>query len=134
MNADQEKAEQVKKIAAVLAGIMPPAARVALGWAEKLHEHGIRIHPELAETQPTQTPAQKEFTPEVREHLMQQAMATLREMAKQYPYLQPLVIQIENAKTDEERNALVLELRSQIPDELIAQATAQAAELGDNTQ
>lgn len=131
---DDDKKIQVKKMAAVLAGIIPPAARISLGWAEKLYEHGLRIHPELAHKAAVKTPLQEAYTPEVQNAAQNQAMATLQEMAGQWPWMQPLVTKVQNARTPEERAAAANELRRQIPDDLIQQAQAQAGLIGDVTE
>lgn len=132
MSGDREKDAQVKKIGAVLVSIIPPSARVALGLAAQLYQHGVRIHPELADKPLRRTQMQEAVTPDVQKAAEAKAFATLREMAHQYPYLQPLVGKIENARTDEDRVALLNELRRKIPDELIAEATARADNLGDS--
>lgn len=129
-----DKDAQVKQMAAVLAGMIPPAARISIQWAQQLYEHGMRIHPDLVEQPATKTAMQEAYTPELQEESMRQAMATLREMAGQFPYLQPLVDKIENARTPQERAAAAIELRKKIPDELIAQAQAGVEQLNDSTE
>lgn len=131
---DPEKGDQIKKMAAVLAGMIPPAARVSLEWADRLYEHGLRFHPEFAEKPPLQTETQKAFTPDVQTAARERALDVLRQMADQFPFLRPTLEKVETAKTPEELAAALQEMSANTQPDVLGAAMEQAGKLGDNTE
>ena len=127
----EDKAAQIKLMARVLARMMPPAARVATSWAEKLHDQGVRIHPELAKMP---LPEDISYPPHARQAAVEKAMSTLRQMADHWPHMKPLVAQIEAAKTPEERARLAQALKAKVSPEMLAAAEAQIRNLSDPPQ
>lgn len=131
---DPLKKDQIKKMAAILAGMIPPAARVSLAWAERLYEHGLRFHPEFSDKAAEQTPTQQSYTPEVAEEARARAFSTLDQMAQQFPHLRPILDIVKNAKTPEEQAAALVRMREQTQPGVLEEAMAQMGKLGDNTQ
>lgn len=133
MSGDKET--QVKQLAVVLTRMIPPAVRIAHDWAAKLYDQGVRIHPELAD--PAAAPQQQQPTippPQQQQQMLEQAMATLREMSERWPYLRPLVQRVESARTPQERAAALEELRAQTQPAVLAEAERQIEKLDDNTE
>jgi RecA-family ATPase len=133
-----DKKIQAKLIGAVLVKMIPPAARVCYEWAEKLYDDGIRIHPELAKS--AQAPAGTDTLPartqplSTQDAVIHQAMVVLRQMARHFPEFAPLVEQVETAKTPQEREAALTELRSKIDPQMLAAAQARAGLPDDDTE
>lgn len=131
-----DKQIQSKLIGAVIVKLIPPAARVAYEWAEKMYENGVRIHPELVQQPGSASfgPVQPPTAAETEQAVRDRAFAVLREMAQRFPQFRPLVAKVESAATDEERAAALLELQSQIDPQLLATAKARAGLADDDTE
>jgi hypothetical protein len=127
--SDAKDADQIKALSRVLVGLMPQARMIATQWAERLYDHGVRMHPELADDAPPPVEPRPEITPEVRAAAEERAWATLREMGQQFPYLAPMVRKIEAAQAPAERAQLLAELRSRIQPEVFEAAQQQAEQL-----
>lgn len=128
---------QIKSLARALSTTLPQATRVAGAWAEKLYEQGVRVHPDLVTAKPPAPPQGEPqgalASEEMRKVVEAQAMRVVKEMASQFPQLQPLVAQLEQAKTPEERNNVLIQLRDQTS-AIQAQAAAHVEVLDDNSQ
>lgn len=127
---------QAKLIGAVIVKLIPPSARVAYEWAEKMYDNGVRIHPELVQ-QPGAEPSGPALPPtplETQDAVVARATDVLREMAQRFPQFRPLVEQIAKAKTPEERALLAARLRDQIDPQMLATAEARAGLVDDDTE
>ena len=117
MNEDDIKTMHVTVLARVLIQVHPPAGRLVTGWAEKLYERGVRVHPELSDNQGSEPHT---FTTEELDAVQSQAWSTLQEMGDRFPEIAPLVSEIKSANTATERAQLLIKLRAKIDPELLA--------------
>lgn len=129
-----DKKTQCTLIGAVIVKIIPPAARVAYEWAEMMYDSGVRIHPQLVgqEGSALSGPAQPPTPAETQQAVRDRSFAVLHEMAARFPQFRPLVAKVESANTDEERAAVLTELRSQIDPQMLATAEARAGLIVDD--
>lgn len=128
---------QSKLIGAVIVKLIPPSARVAYEWAEKMYDNGVRIHPELVR-QPgspaASRPAAAPTAGETQQAVVDRATAVLLEMSGRFPQFRPLVEQIAAAKTPQERAVLAAQLRDEIDPQFFAVAKARAGLIDDNPE